>query len=243
MALSHPNRGKIRRPEPVAHQLTFDLPSRPALGQGDFFVSPSNQLAADAVQVWHDWPHRKMLLIGPKGSGKTHLTHVWAQMADARILASLDLAENRVEELAQGHVAVEDVPLIAGNAPLEQALFHLHNLILANGHALLMTATTPPVRWGLGLPDLASRMQGTASVTLDAPDDTLLGAVLVKLFNDRQLAVPPRVISWLTARMDRSFAAAGAVVEALDMAALAEGRPVTTALAAEVLDKLGHPPA
>lgn len=220
----------------MARQLTFDLPSRPALGQGDFFVADSNRLAADAVQGWADWPQRKLVLIGPPGSGKTHLAHVWAQHSGARIVPARDLSEDLVETLAQAPVAVEDVAGIAGDAARERALFHLHNLVLANDHALLLTGTAPPVRWNLTLPDLASRMQGTASVTLEPPDDALLGVVLVKLFNDRQLAVPPRVISWLTTRMDRSFAEAGRIVAALDAAALEGKRPVTTALAAEVLD-------
>ena len=45
------------------------------------------------------------------------------------------------------------------------------------------------------------------------------------------------LISYLMARMERSFAAAQRLVDALDSAALSERVPVSRALAARVLDK------
>ncbi|MCP3970195.1 MAG: chromosomal replication initiator DnaA [Rhodobacteraceae bacterium] len=224
----------------MAEQLTFDLPGEPALGRGDFFVSPGNEAAVQAIQGWHDWPGGKLVLAGPRGAGKTHLVHVWAAMCGARIVAAHDLADADVAALAGAMVAVEDADRIAGNGAAEQALFHLHNLVLAEGGGLLITAASPPLRWGLSLPDLQSRMQGSALVTLAAPDDTLLAAVLVKLFTDRQIAVDAGVVTYLTGRMERSFAGAGRVVEALDRAALAKKRRITRPLAARVLDKLGE---
>ncbi len=222
----------------MARQLTFDLPVRAALGREDFFVSPANAAAVASVEEWRAWPARKMLLTGPEGSGKTHLVHVWAGLAEARIVPALELGGADIPALAAGPVAVEDADRVAGEAAAEAALFHLHNLVLAEGHALLLTAEYPAGRWGLTLPDLKSRMQGTATATLQPPDDTLLAAVLVKLFTDRQLSVDPKVIDWLTRHMDRSFAAAGALVDALDATALAERRAITQPFAARVLDKL-----
>ncbi|MGB8621451.1 MAG: chromosomal replication initiator DnaA, partial [Paracoccaceae bacterium] len=101
---------------------------------------------------------------------------------------------------------------------------------------LLLTARSAPNRWPLALPDLKSRMEGTLTATLEPPDDTLLAAVLVKLFADRQLVVPPRMITYLVGRMERSFAAAQALVADLDARALATGRKIGERLAAEVLD-------
>ena len=222
----------------MAEQLTFDLPSEPALGRGDFFISPSNAVAVDVVQTWHDWPQGKLILVGPHGAGKTHLVHVWAGLTGAKIVEAASLADQKIGGLANGAVAVENADAIAGNRAAEEALFHLHNLTLANGAALLITATQPAVRWGLGLPDLASRMQGSAMATLEAPDDALLSAVLVKLFADRQVTIDPSLVSYLVSRMDRSFAGAGRLVDALDKAALSKQRKLTRALAGEVLDKL-----
>lgn len=223
----------------MSQQLTFDLPSEPALGLGDFFISPSNAAAVEAIQSWHDWPQGKMVLVGPEGSGKTHLAHVWSAICGARIVAAGKIGD-QVAELAQGPaLVVEDADLICGDTAAEQALFHLHNLALAEGASLLVTASKPPAQWDLSLPDLKSRMQGTAMVSLTAPDDVLLTAILAKLFADRQLSVGPDVLPYLLARMERSFAGLRRLVEALDQAALREKRGITKRLAGEVLDKLG----
>lgn len=225
----------------MAEQLAFDLALRPALGRADFFTTPSNALALAQVDGWRHWPQGKLVLAGPAGSGKTHLVHLWADETRAaglspEILPAAELALADIPALAAGGaVAVEDADAIAGYTAGEAALFHLHNLVLAEGGRLLVTAHRPPLGWALGLADLASRMQASALAQLQPPDDALLSAVLVKLFADRQLAVPAALIPWLVARMDRSLAAARDMVGRLDAAALASGRPIGRALAQAIL--------
>jgi chromosomal replication initiation ATPase DnaA len=220
----------------MAKQLSFPLPRLEARGRAAFYVSGANALAVRQVEGWRDWPRGKLLLIGPEGSGKSHLAAVWAGMAGAGTVAAGDLAAADLPALAAAPLAVEDACRVAGDPAAERALFHLHNLMAEGGRALLLTARTPPRRWGLGLPDLASRMEGTALATLEALDDPLLAALLVKLFADRQIAPPPRLIDFCLKRMERSFAAAQRLVAALDARSLAEGRPIGTQLAGEILD-------
>lgn len=211
-------------------QLAFDLPVAEGLGRADFFASPGNAAALAAL----DNPATtRLLLIGPQGSGKTHLTHIWAQTMSADIIAPQALAERLPTLDPRARIAIDNADAVTD----QTALFHLHNLLAPAGH-LLLTATTPPRDWGLTLPDLFSRLQALPSLRLDPPDDALLAAVLVKLFADRQIAVPPNLISYLISRIERSFAAARIVVMALDAHALAAARPISRALAAEVLDSL-----
>ena len=217
----------------MIRQLAFDLPNAEAMTREDFFVAPSNALALQAVEGWQDWPGLKLLLVGPAASGKTHLALVWARLTDALILPAATLLDADLASLSGRAVVVEDAHHLG---PAEAQLFHLHNLAAASGAALLITARTAPRDWGLGLPDLISRMQAIPIAHLDAPDDALLSAVLVKLFADRQVAVPANLIPYLISRMPRSVGAARALVAALDARALAAGRPITRALAGEVLD-------
>ena len=218
-------------------QLTFDLPAAQAFARADFFVSAATAQVLTVLDGWRDWPDGKMLLVGPEGAGKTHLAHIWADMAGAVTLRGADLATANLPELAQvGAVCVEDAEAVAGNPLGQTALFHLHNLLVPSGR-LLITAATPPRDWGLTLPDLHSRLQATALTTLAAPDDALLAAVLIKLFADRQITVPPNLIPYLVSRMERSIGTARLLVAQLDAAALTMGRPVTRALAAQILDK------
>lgn len=219
----------------VPGQLAFDLGGLPRLQRADFFVSASNAPALQAVEGWRDWPGGKLVLAGPHGSGKTHLAHVWATAAEAVLVAATDLHGLDLPGLGP-RVAVEDAHRVAGDPVAEAALFHLHNLILPAGR-LLVTAATPPRDWGLNLPDLVSRMQATGLARLEPADDALLSAVLVKLFADRQVSVPPNLIPYLVQRIERSLEAAAAVVARLDAAALAQGRAVTRSLAIDLLDK------
>ncbi|MFK7941050.1 MAG: chromosomal replication initiator DnaA [Roseovarius sp.] len=221
----------------MARQLSFDLPVRSALGREDFFVSPSNAAAVAMIELWPNWPSGKLLLSGPVGSGKTHLAHVWSNTSGATLIDAQDLPAADIPTLARTSVAVENAERIAGDAVHEDALFHLHNLILAEGQSLLITARMPAARWGLALPDLASRMQGTTQADLTTPDDALLSAVLMKLMADRQLSPAPQLIPYLVRRIDRSFAAAQSIVARLDDEALARNVPITRALAADLLDR------
>jgi len=224
----------------MAEQLTFDLPAKPALGREDFFVSDANAVAVATLEGWADWPQRKMALAGEAGAGKTHLAHVWATAANAQVINANSLSELDVAAVAAGSVVIEDADRIAGDNVLEKQLFHLHNLLLAQGHSLLLTGRVAPAQWPIALPDLKSRLQGTAVAALAPPDDALLSAVMLKLFADRQLQISPNLLPFLLRRIDRSFAAARATVQALDRAALAQGRPVTRILAAGVLDNRGE---
>ncbi len=216
-------------------QLTFDLGARAAFARTDFFCSAANALAMAAVERWQNWPAGKLLLIGPRGSGKTHLAHIWANDAGALICSGAALAQR---DIAAGQsLAVDDADAVAGDVAAETALFHLHNIVLQGGGKLLLTACAPWGDWGLGLPDLASRIAAADVARLAPPDDALLSAVLVKLFADRQMTVPPNLVAYLVTRMERSVPAAQGLVAQLDQLALATRRPVTRSLAAELLDR------
>jgi DnaA regulatory inactivator Hda len=222
----------------AARQLVFDLPVRPALGRDDFFVSPANRLALAQVDAWPAWPDGRLAVCGPGGSGKTHLVHVWAARAGARILPAASAPRLDLARMPAGAaLALEDVDRIdrATRAGTEEALFHLLNHLAAGGGSVMVTGRTPPAQWDVALPDLASRLRAAPVARLDPPDDALLSAVLVKLFSDRQLDVAPDLISYLLARMERSFEAAENLVTRLDHAGLARQRPITQRLAAEVL--------
>ncbi|UWQ90252.1 DnaA/Hda family protein [Aliisedimentitalea scapharcae] len=219
----------------MAQQLSFDLPAIPALGREDFFVAPSNAMAVAMIDAGTNWPGGKLVLTGPAGAGKTHLTHAWSTQTRARIISARDLTDDMVPDLARAPVAVEDVPDIAQDPAAQTALFHLHNLVLANGQALMLTGRPAPNLWHLSLPDLQSRMQAAAHVTIEAPDDSLLAVVLAKLFSDRQILPRPDVIPYLVHHMDRSFQAAVDIVDKLDRLSLAESRTLSRALAIRLL--------
>ena len=226
---------------PVPRQMPLMLDHRPALGRADLLVSAANAEVVRLLSGWRDWPRRHMALVGPARAGKTHLAHVWMHESGAELLPAARLDEAAVERLARhGRVVIEDVDALATLDParrraVEGALFHLYNIAVAEGAWLLLTGRAAPGRWPVETPDLASRLAALPVARVAPPDDKLLSSLMVKLFADRQLRVAPEVIRYLARRIERSFAAVEGAVETLDRLSLARGRPVTRALAAEVL--------
>ncbi|MBV9630984.1 MAG: chromosomal replication initiator DnaA [Xanthobacteraceae bacterium] len=213
-------------------QLVLALGHAVSFAREDFLEGPSNAAALALIERWPDWPGRSVVLVGPEGSGKSHLAEVWVRKAGGRRLTAASLEQAAVPALiATGAVAVEDI----AEGVDEIALFHLLNLAREQTAYLLLSARDVPVRWPIRLPDLASRVRALPIIELTAPDDALLRAVMIKLFSDRQLAVDESLIAYLITRIERSFAAARAVVALLDREALRQQRPVTRALAAELM--------
>jgi len=225
---------KAGAPEKPERQLPLDLPTTPRFGREEFLPAASNRAALEMIERWPDWPDRVLALIGPAGAGKSHLCAIWAARAGALVVApgALPTLEGLVAQAPRA-IVIDDVDRVAD----ETTLFHLLNFVNENGAFLLMSAARPPRAEDTRLPDLLSRLRRAPIVEIGAPDETLMRAVLVKLFADRQLLVEPPALAFAALRLERSLAAARAFVAALDREALAQGRPVTRALAAKVIEK------
>jgi chromosomal replication initiation ATPase DnaA len=217
-------------------QLALALDHAESYAREDFLAGPSNESALGLVDRWPDWPANAIALIGPEGSGKTHLATIWAATSGARVISAHGLSEAGLRPaLATGALVIED----GAAATDERALFHLINLAREENAFLLFTARTAPTIWPVAIPDVASRLRALPVVTLAAPDDAMLRGVIVKLAADRQLALDEAVVSYLSTHMERSFAAVRAAVIALDNEALRRGRAPTRTLAAEMFgDKI-----
>lgn len=217
-------------------QLSLGFDHRPALGSADFLVAECNREAVAWCERWPEWPGPALVLVGPPGCGKTHLLEVFKEQNGARSVTAADLRSGEPPALVgDAAVCVVDDADAAAAAGHEEALLHLYNWVREQGRHLLLTAHRPPARWGVALPDLASRLNTAPVVEIGPPDDSLFSAVLVKLFADRQLKVDAEVVPYLTARIERSFAAAGKWVSAIDAEALAEHRNITVPFVRGVL--------
>ena len=215
----------------MARQLRLTLNRRGLQRREDFVVGESNRDAVLALDGWPGWHGGCLAIAGPEGVGKSHLAQTWLDRSGAVRLQR----EHPDLTLAAGRpVLLEDVD--RGTA--DEALFHLINMAAAGG-GLLLTGRTPPTAWPTQLPDLRSRLNALPVALMQEPDDGVLTGVMAKLFRERHIRPADDLLVYLVRRIERSVPAARAVVERLDEAASAEDRPVSRALAREVLEESG----
>lgn len=214
-------------------QMVMPFASATSYHAEDFIRGEGNATALSLVERWPDWPYSLVVLHGPKGSGKTHLAHVFAKRTHAQFIAPVRIGQVPADQLlAGGHAWVIDG---LEKVKSEDALAQLINHARARGDYVLMTADVPPSQLKFSIKDLTSRLTALPEVALGEPDDALLMGVLAKAFADRQLRVGPDVLQYAVTRLERRFEAAQQFAQAVDEASLASGRGVTLPLIRGVL--------
>ncbi|AUZ55674.1 DnaA regulatory inactivator Hda [Stenotrophomonas acidaminiphila] len=199
------------------------------------------QLRAAATGDSRDWVY----LVGPAGSGKTHLALAVCAAAEQAGRGSaylpLQAAAGRLRdalEALEGRdvVALDGLDAIAGQREDEVALFDFHNRARAAGVTLLYTASAAPDALGLVLPDLRSRLSQCGRILLDALDDAGRGAVLRERAIRRGLALDQAAIDWLLTRTGRDLGGLVVLLDRLDRESLAAKRRITVPFLRQVLD-------
>lgn len=214
-------------------QLPLDLPVEPRFELEDFLLSPSNEEAYAALDRWPDWNDSVAILVGSPGSGKSHLAAIWANKSHAWTISRSELSDMRVPELvSNGALVIEDCDRAQGN---EAALFHLLNAARERRCFVLLTASSEPGHWQITTPDLLSRLRLAPIISVHDPDDALLGAILVKMFVDRQVMVDTTVVDLIKMRAERSIASIRDIVVRIDKEGLARGKRISRALVNEIL--------
>ena len=190
-------------------------------------VSDSNRAAVEALADWPNLIGGVMAICGPEGSGKSRLGQIWAERVGAT-------AVHGAEAALIDPLEIEGRPVLLDDAMKtdDETLFHLINLAQTPGGALLLIDRPAPSAWQVQLPDLRSRLDAVISVPVEAPDDPVLAAMLEARFAERGIRPAKDVIPYLLRRIDRSAAAAAAIVARLD----ALHRPVTRTLARQVVE-------
>ena len=204
-------------------RLPLKLPFRQLAGRDDFIVSDCNALALASIDQWPNWrgSHRALNIVGPSGSGKSHLAAIWQSVVQH---------SHRVTGLAAGQrlpnpafYVLDDVA--HSRAWDEEALFHCFNRCTSKTGGILLLSQMPVGQMDWQLPDLRSRMR-------------VIKTRLDKYFADRQMMAPHAMLSYLIKRMERSFTAVPRLAAALDHRSIAEKKPLSVALARNVLDDL-----
>ena len=212
----------------LGEQLRLNLRRAQSYRRDSVLVSACNAEAVARIDAWPRWTSPVLVLVGPEGSGKSHLGLAWAERAGARVVQAADL-----DEAADGPLLVDD----ADHGVTDEILFHLLNRAVDPERAVVFTARTRPADWPATLPDLRSRLNALLVVELSQPDDGVLSGALRRLFAERILTPPPELIAYLVTRMERSVPAATALVDRIEAAHVEGRRSLNRALARDLLNQ------
>lgn len=217
-----------------AHQLPLDLPFVHDYHHDNYLVAESNGLAYSIVMRWPDWIEPVVFLQGPKGSGKTHLAQIWKSRAQAQAVSVETLVKHfEALSLAQKPILIDGLSRM--DLSEQRVLFHLINAFRGAKQSLLITSQYTRPELCVSLPDLDSRLRLATTLSLNAPDDTMLQALCLKLFSDRQITISQQALRTLTLHIDRSFERIHEVIGSLDRYSLIHKRPITSRLILELL--------
>ncbi len=163
----------------------------PEARETEFLVSDSNARAVHQLEHWGAWPVMTALLVGPRKSGRSLLSRIFAAKSGARIFDDADRMK-------------------------EADVFHAWNQAQADRRPLLIVAEAAPPEWAVKLPDLKSRLAASPLLELGPPDDALIPQLLERAFERHLLHAKPEVIAWIAKRIERSHLAILRVADALE---------------------------
>lgn len=178
-------------------QIALPLDKLRSGGSDSLIITPSNADAFAALGNHAAWPGHCAILIGPPRSGKSLMARYFA---------------------GQGGEVIDDADALA-----DEALFHRWNAALAADRSILLLSAKAPAEWAVELPDLRSRLGASQLLEIHAPDDELIGQLLLKHLHDRGTSIGPDALAFVTKRIERSYAALEDFARKANARALAQG--------------------
>lgn len=178
------------------------------------------------------------LLVGPAGSGRSHLLaalFAWHQEAgDQALSISLSRSGQKalLEQASAEWLIIDDIDRLAGSAADEMLLFNALNRWRAERCGVVMSAVSVEE---FALPDLRSRLGQAVRLTLRPLDEAGLGELIQQLIEEYELVAGAGVVDYLVNRAPRNAASMVQLVEAAARRALTERRNLSIPLLRELL--------
>ena len=218
-------------------QLTIDMPKRTALNREDFLVNDRNKSAVEFIDNFYKEPIKLGILIGPKGCGKTHLVNVLCNSLKGIDWSFLSSENKDMYNIFKTNdvIIIEDINNF-NSKQKEEFLFHSINLSREFNKSLLLTSSLKVSKLNFKTLDLVSRLEAMNTAFIEEPDDTLMEALIIKLFNDRQLLVKPSTVNFLMQRIERSYLGISEIIELIDKVSLSQKKSVSVKLIKTLID-------
>ncbi len=176
-----------------------------------------------------------VVIYGPKGSGKTHLSKIFEQNFNATYLTSL--TSNCVEKVTEAKNFVLDDFMPGERFPSELVMHFINQVTYKDGCILFLSRLSPfEMDWKLD--DLNSRIRSLVSSELKLPDDVILYSFIVKYSNEKKIIINDKKLLYILQRLDRSFESVIEIIDRLDIHSLEIKDKITYKNIRIILDEL-----
>ena len=193
------------------HQLPLDLSPLQKFSFENYVGGSANRKIIKFLRSPMNWKSPITMLVGPVGTGKSHIGNAWANETGFQFL---DDASQMDEEM----------------------LFSQLNLILnGTGRRLLLADKNFPKIWPIKMPDLISRLKSITLVELTEHDDEVLELIVRRVFEAKGRNVSQGLISYLLKHYERSVPAQVQIAEMLEKAAQSQKADLSKSFAMKFL--------
>ena len=183
-------------------QLLMNFNLKKDYSKQDFYVSSSNSFAFDIINSWPKWLKKSVNLCGEKYSGKSHLAKIFESKTSCLNVTSKNFSDKTIIKFkTKQALIIEDF-----NTEIpEKLLYSLFNIVEQENKYLLITSVKPLNKFDFNLKDLISRINNCLYLKLEAPDDELIYALIIKNFSDRQITIEKKFVDFIIKNIDRSY--------------------------------------
>ena len=230
----------------VTEQIPLHFSGQDRFSFENFFVGAAVESNAEALHHLQQMVSGKvdssgaeeqfLFLWGFADTGKSHLLQASCQQAvDSGLpVAYLPLKEvgeldpemfTGLEQLSL--VCFDDVQVLAGNKPCEEALFHLYNRMRDVGSKMIVTGNAAPAALAIQLADLTSRLGWGPVFHLQELNDGNKIEALQLRADSRGFELTEDVGQFLIRRSERGMTSMFSLLDRLDEASLAQHRRLT----------------
>ena len=216
-------------------QLVFKFPFKTRYFEQDFFVSSNNFSAYKLIESWPNWPGKWVNIIGPTGSGKTHLSKILEKkIKKLKVVDETNVNEKIISELRNFDCLIIDN---FKNKIEDKLLYSILNQSKQLENFIVINSKLQLNKFEIKLKDLKSRFNSFIFIGIDLPTDDLLQVIISKSFSDKQINLSPKVSEYIVKNVDRSYEKMFKFLSDLDELSLSSGKSININLIKKVLNQ------
>ena len=207
----------------------------------DFYVTSKNSLAFELVQKWPNWNNQFFFLYGPTKCGKTTICKIWQKKSKAIFLNKKKLEQffnntYKKDLNVSDNWILDNVDLFLKKSNDEKLLNFINIIKEKKKSFFLMTSNVPPRQLPTKINDLLSRVLNSLVVQVHEPDNLLLGKIIKKYLEEREIIIDKKKINYLTNRIERSYQFAIKIAKKIDSKSLESHSNISFSFLKKILE-------